>query len=308
MARTSDQLLEGLKRRGIIPASQVLYPDTDFLAFANNIIEAFLVPMLTSVRQDYFVTSTDTTIVAGTASYLIPERAVGRAVRDLKLVFDNGGVRDLQRFILEDEHFFQQSSTPQGYYMDFDNIVLVPTPGGSGQSLRIFYELPPSKLVTTDQAGTISTSTTSSLTLNSLPATITAGVEVDVIRARSGHGVTHMDLTVQSITGGTTLNFTDTIDTSLISVGDYVSVAQTSPVIQLPNECYSYLETMTAARFLHSIGDFEASGKLEDDGKEEMKMLLKILEPRNRGEQTKIVNRRSLLRGTKGRYRRGLIY
>lgn len=308
MARTSNQLIEGLKRRGIIPASQALFDDSDLLAFADNIIETWLVPMLISVRQDYFVVYEDFAITSGTASYLIPERAVARSVRDLKLVFENGGQRDLQRFALEDEHFFQNSSTPQGYYMDNDNIILVPTPGGSGQSLRIFYECFPSRLVTTDEAGTISGSTTASVTLNSLPSTITAGSTVDIIRGKAGHSITHMDLEVQSI-GGSTLNFNSgEIDTTKIASGDYVSISQTSPVIQLPNECYSYLETMTAGRILHSQGDYEFAGKLEDDAKDEMENIKKILEPRNRGESTKVINRRSLLRGTKGRYRRGLIY
>ncbi len=308
MARTADQLITGLKRRGIIPASQVLFDNDDLLAFADNIIETFLVPELISVREDYFVHFTDYSITINEASYLIPERAVGRSVRDLKLLFDNGGQRDLQRFALEDEHFFQQSSTPQGYYMDSDHIVLVPTPGNSGQSLRVFYERFPSRLTESSNAGVVTSATTSSITLSSVPSAITAGAVVDVVRGKAGHSTTHIDLTIQSINTNT-LEFTaGDVDNTVITAGDYVSLAQTSPVIQLPNECYSYLETMTAARFLHSNGDFEASGKLEDDAKAEMKNMLKILSPRNRGEATKIINRRSLMRGTKGRYRRGLIY
>lgn len=308
MARTADQLITGLKRRGVIPASQVLFDNDDLLAFADNIIETWVVPMLISVREDYFVTYSDYSITIDQAKYLIPERAVGRSVRDLKLVFSTGGARDLQKFSLEDEHLFQQSATPQGYYMDADNIVLVPTPGVGGQSLRVFYERFPSRLTQTSNAGVATGSTTSSITLQSVPTAITAGSVVDVIRGKAGHSCTHEDLTVQSI-NTTTLEFVaDSIDTTQTAVGDYVSLAQTTPVIQLPNECYSYLETMTAARFLHSNGDFEASGKLEDDAKDEMKNLLKILSPRNRGEATKIINRRSLMRGTKGRYRRGLIY
>jgi len=303
---TADALIAGLKNRGIVPSSQVLFDDSDFLTFADRVISGQMVPLMISVRQDYFVTKVNQTLTSGTSEYAIPARAIGRAIRDLKLVQSSQTVYDLYKIDLEDEHYYYNTASPACFYMNQDYIVLRPTPSNSTDILQIWYEIAPSSLVKLDECGVVQTIASNSLTLTTTPpAELATGVYVDVIRHRPGHSITHMDLLITGITGNQ-LNFaTDSITTALVTAGDYVSVAGTTPVIQLPEECYSLIETLTAARFLQSNGDNDAARMLEDKAKEEMIQLKLILEPRSRGEPTVIVNRNGLLRGDKGRYRRG---
>ena len=305
MSKTADRLLEGIKRRVIAPASQPLLDDDDFLALADDVIEQLIVPLLLSVRQDYLATSETQTITNGTGTYDIPYRAIGRALRDLK-ISDGSTTRDLVLVPSEDAHLYESSTTVSGFYLKGDKIVLVSTPAADGLSLETWYNLAPSRLVTTDQAAVVTGSTATTVTVSSLPSVITTGTVIDFVQAKSGNSILAMDKTVTDATGVTLTFATGDIPSDLV-VGDYVSVYQTTPVIPIPNEAYPLLETATAKRCLHALGDFEAASPLENDETQEMTRLRMLLEPRVQGENTIVMNRASLLRG-RGRYRRGFSF
>jgi hypothetical protein len=304
MAKTADRLIAGVKRRVIIPASQPLMGDSDFLSLADDVIAAKMVPMISATRQDFFVTSTLVDCVSGTSVYSIPYRAIGRSLRDLKLVDSNGSKQSLALLALEDEHMFSTSGTPHGFYFKGDKLVLVPAPNSSDYDLEMWYEFMPSRLVTVASSSTVASTTTTVITVDQVPAGITPGVTVDFIQGISGNSVLAFDKTVQSVTT-TTITFTSGDIPTALGAGDYIALSGQSPVIMLPDEAYPILETHTAIRVLNSIGDFEGAGSLREDAKEEEKNLLKILEPRITGENTKIINRNSLLRGSRNAYRRG---
>lgn len=304
MAKTADRLLSGIKRRAIVPSSQPLLDDDDILEMADDVTETMIVPMLMSVRQDFFVTTTTQDITSGTAAYDIPYRAIGRTLRDLKL-YDGSSYRDLSLIALEDEHLFPTGVTPHGFYFRGDKVVLVPSPSSSTIDLQFWYDLAPSRLVSTEEAALVVSSTTTTVTVSSVPSTITTGTVVDFVQGKSGNSILAMDETVTNATT-TVLTFASgDIPTSLVA-GDYVSVYQTTPVVQLPNEVTNLLETLTAARILKSLGDFEGAASLEKDASEEMRAAKQLLEPRIQGENTIVMNRRGLLRGSRSRYRKGL--
>jgi hypothetical protein len=105
-----------------------------------------------------------------------------------------------------------------------------------------------------------------------------------------------MDVVVTSVSG-TQIFFTAAdIPTDLI-VGDYVALAQQSPVVQLPDEAVQLLETLTGMRVLQALGDYEAAKSNQVSAMQQEKDLLKILQPRIEGESTKIISRNGLLRG-----------
>ena len=308
MAKTSDRLLEGVKRRAIVPSSQPLFDDNDLLALADDVIEELMVPLLKAARQDFFVTTDEVTVVSGTRLYDIPYRSVGRTLRDLKLLNGTGFIRSLPKIAIEDEHLFQSSGgNVTGFYFRGDKIALVPTPTSSGFSLERWYELAPSKLVKVSDAAVVTGITATTVTVDTAPDTIATGTVIDFIQARSGNSLLAMDKTVTNVAGNVYTFAVDDIPTTL-AVGDYVSVAQTTPVIMFPNECYPLLETATTRRALAALGDFEGADVLAKDEGEESKRLRALLEPRIEGEATVIINRRGLLRGTRSLNRRGFVY
>jgi hypothetical protein len=307
MANTADRLLDGLKRRGIVPSSQPLYSDSDFLAAADDVIQERMIPLMLSIRQDYFVTSTNKPTVANQAEYDIPYRSIGRTLRDLKLEDDSGTVRDLTLIALEDEHLFQNSATSHSFYFKGDKYVIVPPPTSATLTLVEWWECPPSKLVKTDSASVVVSKTSTTVTVTAVPSAITTGAVVDFVQGKSGNSLLAYDKTIANV-AGTTITFTSgDIPDSLVA-GDYISLAMTAPVVMLPNEAYPLLETFTAQRILNSIGDFEGAQALEESVTAGEKNLKMILEPRIKGENTIIINRRGLLRSARLPYRRGIIY
>ena len=80
MTVLADRLLTGVKRRVTIPANQNLWNDDDILAAADDSISLEIIPLILSVRQEYFVTVHTENTVADQARYNIPHRAIARIV------------------------------------------------------------------------------------------------------------------------------------------------------------------------------------------------------------------------------------
>lgn len=298
MTVTSDRFLQGLKRRITIPANQPLMTDQNMLDLANDVIRDRMVPLFLSVNQNYFVTYVDLPMTQGKKKYPIHYRAIGRALRDLKLKHTLDSIRmvDMRLIALEDEHLFINQTLPTGFYFSGDSIMVVPEPNASTYILRQYFNLQPNKLVTMDQAARVTGVSGNILTVDTLPSTIQAGVLVDFIEGRSGCSTMAYDVPVAGASGN---QITFALASQLIDVmpGDYVALAQETPVMQLPDEAQQLLETATADRVLYAIGDYEGSAALQKDAKIQETNLLKIVQPRIEGEQTKIINRNGLLRG-----------
>ncbi len=306
MAKTADRLLDGIKRRIVLPSSQPLLDDEDMLEVADDVIEQIIVPVLLSVRQDYLVCEPyEQTTSDGVDAYDIPYRSIGRGLRDLKIEDSGGSVADMTLIAQGDAHLWQSSGTPSGFYFRGDKVVVVPPPGATALTLLMTYNLAPSRLVLVDQAAVVTGTTPTTVSVSSIPAVITTGTVVDFIQAKSGSSILGMDKTVGNA-AGTTLTFTSGDIPSALAVGDYVSVYQTTPVIPIPNEAYSLLETATAKRILNMIGDFEGSKALAEEESDAEKRLKTLLEPRIQGEATKIINRTGLLKGRRTGWRRGI--
>lgn len=306
MAVLADRLLRGLKRRAIVPASQPLLTNSDIFEMADDTIKGDLVPLIKSVNQDFFVYIETEDLVPYQDEYPIPYRAIGRTLRDLKLQDNTTPVPNrssMALIALEDSQYYRTGSIPLGFYFKGDRIVVIPMPLNNTviYKLEKWYELQPNKLITLTDAAVVQSVGATTVTVVSAPATISEATPVDFIQGTSGCGTLGMDATITNISGNTYTFAADVIPETL-TAGDYISVAQTSPVIQLPDEAYTYLETCLAIEILKTLGDFEGAGRLVEDAKNEKENLLKILQPRIEGEPTKCINRRGLLRAYRGRF------
>lgn len=306
MAKTADRLLDGIKRRVVIPSSQPLLEDEDMLEVADDVIEQIIVPVLLSVRQDFLVTTPyEQASVADQAAYDIHYRSIGRGLRDLKIEDGSEAVSDMVLLKSEDAHRWPTSGTPFGFYFRGDKFVVVPAPSSADFTFHQTYNLAPSRLVLVAQAAVVTAVAATTVTVSSIPSVIATGTVVDFVQAKSGSSILAMDKTVVTA-AGTTLTFATGVIPSDLAVGDYVSVYQTTPVIPIPNEAYPLLEAATARRVLNMIGDFEGAKALAEEEADAEKRLKMLLEPRIQGEATKIINRNGLLKGRRSGWRRGL--
>lgn len=311
MSHTGDRLLDGLKRRGIVPTSQALLQNSDILAMADDVVEGTITPLIIGLREDYFTVFDYTVTVPNQVEYAIPYRSIGRTLREVKLC--GTGVladaptknkRRLTHIALVDCHMFQASSTPMGFYPRGDKIALVPPCNSDQYTLELSYPLKPSRIVTTSQAAQVQSVTTGQVVVTAVPAEITTSCCIDFIQGKQGNAILAMDKIVTGI-AGTTLSFAAADIPSTLQAGDWISVSETSPVIQLPDVCYSLLESYLAQRILQAIGDFEAAAAFEGKIAEEKNNVRLAMAQRIEGEPKKVINRGGLIRGARSRYRYG---
>jgi hypothetical protein len=308
MTVTSTELLAGVKRLVTMPASQVLLTNTDILAIADDVIMREVVPATLASRQDFMIAEPqEVATVEGQAEYSIPVRAVGRSIREIKLLDSSSNARNLSLITLEDEHLFADTGSPTGFYFRGDKIHMVPTPDSSDLTLKIWYHLQPSSLVESTSACLVVSATTTVVTVNAVPSTIAANSVIDFIQGTSGNSLLSMDQTVTSATS-TTLTFGANVIPTTLAAGDYIALKQEAPLlVGIPDEAWPWLKLEIGAEVLYAIGDYEGQAKLLEQSKKQKDAYLMLIQPRAVGEPTKIINRNGLLRRRFYKQRRAVL-
>lgn len=309
MAYTTDDFLQMLKQEAMIPAKQSLYDDSMFLKVADLVIRGYMVPLLRRTREEFFIVTEYKQFTADEDEYDIPYRAIGRATRDVKLVkYESGvpdesqGLSDLALIAFEEAHLFRTGDVPEGHYFKADKIIVCPAPSSTSYGLRIDYPLRPSKLCLLSAAAVVQSITDDDVTVVSYPSSWTTATVLDMVQAKQGHTLLAKDLAITGINGNI-ISFATGIVPDGLTAGDYLTVAETSPVIMLPEDAYPLLITKTAQRIMGNMVDSEAKARLTEDEKQQATDFVALVEPRNEGEPKKIVNRNGLLRGRLNRYR-----
>ncbi len=294
---TADRLVSGVQRRISLPTNQALLSQEDILELADDMIRAHFVPMLVSLRENYFVTTIDQAITADQAEYDVPSRAAGLGLRDIKLRLSTTNVNDLLLIDVENEHEYgRESGTPQAVFFKNDQYVLRPPPADAPQVIEQWGDLRPSNLTLLANAARVSSISTNDVTVDAVPSVIAVASVIDFVRGKTNGRVLGLEKTVANI-AGSVITFTAGDVPSALAVGDYISIKETSPILQLPDDCQPLLETYIARRCTGAIGDLEAKTDLSNDEKAELESLKVMLTPRIRGEQKKIVTSGGLLKG-----------
>lgn len=278
---TATYLLESLKRRGMLPSTTEALSTADYLALADEELQTFVVPLLMSVREEYFVTTLDVSVASGTANYGIPARAIGGKVRFVQVNDGSGTYVPFRRIDAERAHEYVYSGdSPAGYRMEGGNLVIVPTPSATS-TIRVSYFARPGRLVPTTEAAQITVINTGTrvVTLSAtIPATFTTAELYDLVAGKPGFATLGIDLAVTAASG-TSMTFTATLPTGL-AVGDYVALAGESPIPQIPVEIMPLLAQRVAFKAQEALGDPRAAvAKAEAD--EMRNRLLGSLAPRD---------------------------
>lgn len=307
---TTTGLLNGLKRRALIPSTGFLYTDADLLAVITDEMNSRLVPEIKSAREEFFVSVSDVPFVSGQQSYDIPSRALGAQLRDVALV-DSGG----NEFILPrlDPSFMRDAGSVNipsaliGYYWQGNKIMINSAPAGANYSLRLRYERKPNDLTPTASAARISAINTGTKTVtcdSGVPNTLWATTDtLDFISARPPFNPLQDDAAISSLTS-TTAVFSAALPTDL-QVGDWISTARTTPVPQIPYEAFPVLEQLAAARISESIDDASpnSAAMARSQAESMMEGFLKLISPRTAGTPQKIVDRTGLFGTFQNRWR-----
>lgn len=272
----------------------------NLLPVLDRHLRALVVPRLLNVCEDWLTQTATYEVLADTAVYRLPSRNL--RVLDVALTDASGRVRDgfsratatqaKQRRV---EWWTKERGTPTYWQVDGSSLRLYPTPDASGQyTLTVRYASRPGRLVDS-QADTVWAVTafnagTSTVTVSGSAAPV-AGVPYDFITGQPNFDAFQYDATVASVAsagaGLWTAMLVDWEGRAPVP-GDYVTLAGTSPVPQIPLDYITILELATVEQLCRENGDRAGSESARDARLALMDSAQSLLEPRA-DEQTVIV-------------------
>lgn len=302
-AYTSDDLVTSVKRRMLMPSSQQTFLPADILAIANEELLTEIVGLIMGNREEYLVSPLPYDQVTGVGlTYRFPPRALFERLRDLTVVDAGGTVRPLARISPEEVAYYNNTgSSPSGFYLKGNQVFLVPAAAGSVGTLRMSYYLRPNTLVPVASCGKIGfiNYAAGAITFTGNPPGFNASQSYDLISNTPGFDLLLMDQQVFSA-GSIAMTFFNSPLPQALQVGDWVCLAGTSPIPQIPLELHPVLYQRTAMKIMEAIGDadgFTRAGQIYETMKTEV---LRHLSPRVAGKAKKIVNSNSLASNVMG--------
>lgn len=298
---TTDALIASVKRRITLPDAQNLFSDTDIIAFLGDELSSTVIPLVHSVQQEYWVYRTDVPLVQGQTNYTIPVRGVANGLRLLTLV-DNGG-NEIEFPLLRPENTAStynwlspySTSTLYGFNMEDDHIVMFPQQvvANPVMSVRFRYERQPSQLCAVADAARITNIAGTVVTVNEIPVGWSTSTVVDLVKGTPAFPSKGDDLTISNVNAGL-IQLTIPNLPATAAIGDWLSVAGTSPIPQIPYQMFPYLCQCVANTCMAGMADSEPykDGKAKEAQMKED--ILKLLQPRDIGNVQTVINRGGL--------------
>lgn len=299
-----DDIISGAQSRAIFATNQITLDEDNLFSFLNDIIRLEMVSTIDRVNQEFFVRPVVIPLESGISEYRIPYRAMGRTVREIKWYDSQSNqYRDMPLLKLEDVHLYGNygtSSSYYGFYMMGDRMVLVPdvpTDVPSTYNIKVWYKLIPSYPCTASDSALVTSVSSPNVVVSSVPDNLSIGTQVDFIEGQAGCEIMEMDKTITNISG-TTLTFAADDIPDDLAAGDWISLKQTSPVMNMiPDEAKGLVENRLAQLIVKSLGDEIGAQAIDPDIKNQMDAVLKMIAPRVVGAPQIIISRRNLTRG-----------
>lgn len=233
----ASSVIENVRQRGTIPSSSNGWTDARLYTLMDAECRTYIWPLLREIDEEFFVRRYAFSSASGTESYRLPSRCLGEAFKAL-LKSTDGGTSWFPVPRLEPQN---ASRLVAGFHIEDDLLVLSPTPTAT-ESYRLLYYLRPNRPVAATDVAEILTITrgasTTTLTLTSgADFTIATGT-YDVVDNAPGVRILEFDLTCSSTSP---ITISSVMATS-IAVGDYLCPVGTSPIPNIPVECFPLLE------------------------------------------------------------------
>lgn len=294
MSYTTSDFLTNVKMRASIPTSQSTFDTTKLLALGDAEIRSYILPLLLRSRE-YYLAYDDDRAINATGVYILSPRAVGSKLINASLL-DGSNIQELT-WITEDELFRldQTLRGVPGIYLKRNAVILVPPTSHGFSQIRLTMNIRPGNLVSTMSAAQITSinTGTNTLTFSTIPSTFVTSLTYDVIQNEPHFDHISIDQVASSITS-TTMVFSSL--SSRIAVGDWVSVSQTSPVVQVPADLQPLLEQKVSSSILRFQGDKESAAAAEAEVKRMEEATMALYVPRVEKAGKKISMRNRLLR------------
>ena len=280
MAYTTAHLLAAINRRSFAPTGQTTFSEAELLLMADEELKTLVVPHILAAREEFFVFHKDHDVIAAKFAYPISARAIGMVTREVQLLNGNNAT-DLPR--IEPEAVVDYGTgAVSSFYLKNNDVCLYKSPSSTSGTLRIYYFLRPGDLVTLAESAVISAidTVTNVASVTTIPSAWVTGNSFDFIKKDGGHEYVSIDNT-SSLVSGTDITFATLPST--LAVGDYVSLAGQSPLVQLPPDYQPILAQATAVQVLEAMNQPGAE-KAESRLKRMLEVAQILITPRVIGE------------------------
>lgn len=279
---TVNELVTDVKTTASVPAAQPRFSVDGIIKIMTRILQSKIVPMMMTVREEYFVDYEDYQIVQGNnLGYPIPKAAVGMKVRDVCLVNQQANLLNmttLPRLSLEEISATQYGQyVPFGIYIQNNNVILwPPNQSAPTNTLRMYFIRRTNVLTSSANCGQVEGIAGNVLTLTQVPTTWVVGDLINTIDAEPGFNTTARDREITDITGlDVTLD-----DVEDIAETNWVALNGYSPIAQIPVEAQQLLVQATALEILKSMGNDKGYQKLEVEYKQLVEYVMDVITPR----------------------------
>jgi hypothetical protein len=299
VAWTTDDLVTAVKLVAQAPSSRWQFTDAQVLDIAFRETTQRFIPAIRAKREEYFTTFETIALVANQASYRIPRRASSMTIKQVLLVQTqaNGRAWPVVRVPTSEgwRGVGQTSNTPYAYVVEGAFIRLLNTPSNvTDYQLRVYYQRRASRYVPVSSASVVQSVTSTTVVLTGAPSWFTTGDDIDVMSPQPEADLLMQDADVTL--AGSTFTVTDGTSTAYVSAGDYVSKADTTPIVLLPDAFFDALTDATAAECLRSTNNLDGAATLEAKLASYLPGVLDSIAPRAESQLLKGFNRSSPLR------------
>ena len=276
----TSEFITSVRRQGAIPSTMT---DATIMSMGDEEIQGRFIPLLESLRQNYFVREiTSTPDARGRVP--IPPRAVGAALRNVQLNVNNVWVSLPQRAM--EEYDSVSTGQPAAYYLDAGSICLLPN--GTSGTLRIRYPARPGKMVLSSDpvmkgiTAVVVGPTTTAITCAYSGAANGIGLGIDIIAGGPAHQQKAIGITLTGASPNWVAQNSDLLD-GLVAAFDVLGLADQNIYVPLPEELFSALVHSVAANILLAKGYLEESSAQEQKAARCVAEAKLFLMPRNEG-------------------------
>jgi hypothetical protein len=251
------------------------------------------------MRRDFGIVSQDIAILTGADTVALPERAAGRGIRQIWFTdVASPAISDFKELKYIDLSDILKLSSLTGntyaYYFEDDDLKVFPAvPGDS--TVRLFYFSRPGNLVEESRTCTVSAIGTDTLTVDATPSNIVLGSKIDVTKVTAGYKTIVKDLVLTARAANSVTVAGYDFSTKSIAVGDIVSLARETSVVQLPEDAHEVLVWSTANEMAASIGILDIIKTTQDQVEANVRGMRDIMSPRTEDVQS-VINPNSILR------------
>ena len=318
---TGDKLIDSVRKRTMTPDDTSIFTDQDILDIVNEELDAQVLMDLLALHEEHLTVHIDIPKNAD-GVYDIPYRAIGNKIRDVSLVSTSDYIYELSQISIGELPDHNGITSYDAYldrfYVESNQIKLI-NPSRSYGAVRIYYYIRPNVLTKVQEAGIIS-----SIDSTSNPGFVTFGLSqvgkkfsidetFDIVGKRTPNKIKEYDIQPTTLNtgnaGSITFNISDIPNLKEIIVGDYVTLAEQSPVPNIPTEMHPVLAQAAAIHLLEALGDTEALGNAQMRMEKMSKSVQSLVDDRVELAPKKIKPRHGALssilrlnRGRRGRY------